>query len=120
MVMHLTGGDPGGRDDAPRPAGADGSGFMVPLELDKIVSTLRPDAGGVLGELLPVTFPVTVSKFFFGTTAARITGSNDRMPPTAGIDPVASSLAPGLQTVLPTPSAGRYPPGVDPTDPPVV
>lgn len=85
-----------------------------------MVLTLRPGAGGVLGELLPVAFPVTVSKFFFDTTAVRITDSNERIPPTADIEPVVSSLAPELQTVPMTPLAGGYPPWVDTTDPPVV
>lgn len=120
IVIHLTGGGPGGRDEVPRPAGIGESGLLVPIDHGKIVRTLRPGAGGVLGELLPVALPVTVSKFFFGTTAVSMTDSNERMPPTADIDPVASSLAPEYHTVLLTPSAGRYPPGVDPTGPPEV
>lgn len=111
---------PGDRDEVLSPADARGSGLIVPIEHDKIVRTRRPDAGGVLGELLPVAFPVTVSKFFFGTTAVRITDSNGRIPPTADIEPVVSSLAPGPQTVPLTPSAGGLPPVVEPTDPPEV
>lgn len=120
IVMHLQGGRPADRGGERRTVDALGSELFVFPVKDNSAMTLRPEAGGVLGELLPVALPVTVPKFFFGTTMASITDSNGRMPPTAGIDPVASSLAPRRQTDPLTPSAGDYPPGVDPTDPPTV
>ncbi len=61
--------------------------------------TRVPDAGGVLGVLLPAAFPVTVTRLPLQTTAVRITGSNGRIPTTADIDPVAISLVPEPGTV---------------------
>lgn len=87
---------------------------------DNSVTTRTPEAGEVLGVLLPAVFPETVSLSFFVTTTARIADSNERIPVTAVIGPAGISLVPGRWTVSMLLLAAGSPPGVVTTGPTVI
>ena len=71
---------------------------------------LHPNTKKILKRLLPITFPIAISGFFFRAATIEVASSGREVPPATSVSPMIDSLTPILRAMPVAPLTNSWPP----------
>ena len=120
VIVRLAKKSPNNHSSTPEPTNTSKSKFVMPLRLSGVMDALHPSTKKMLNRLLPITFPIAISGFFFNAATTEVANSGSEVPPATNVSPMTDSLTPKLRAILPAPSTNHCPPKMSPASPPVI
>ena len=68
-------------------------------KMEGVILALHPNTKKILKRLLPITFPIAISGFFFSAATMEVASSGREVPPATSVNPIMDSLTPMLRAI---------------------
>lgn len=66
----------------------------IPVIYKGVILALQPNTKKILNKLLPITFPMAISGFFFKDATTDVANSGKDVPPATSVRPITDSETP--------------------------
>ena len=119
-MVRLAKNNPNSHNKIPAPTSENRSKLVMPARCNGVMEALHPKTKKILKRLLPITFPMAISGFFFKAATIDVANSGSDVPPATKVKPMIDSLIPKLRAMLVVPSINHSPPKIRATNPPMI
>ena len=109
VIVRLAKNNPNSQSRMPEPANTHKSIFEIPANRNGVIDALQPNTKNILKRLLPITFPIVISGFFFKAATMEVASSGSEVPPATSVSPITDSLIPRLRAIPVAPSTKKLP-----------
>lgn len=86
------------------PTSTNRSMLVIPKIFMGVIVALQPNIKNILNRLLPITFPIAISGFFFSAATIEVASSGNEVPPATRVRPITDSLTPNERAMFIAPS----------------
>ena len=86
------------------------SKLVMPVRRSGVMEAEQPSTKNILKRLLPMTFPMAISGFFFKAATMEVASSGNEVPPATSVRPMMDSLTPNPRAMPLAPSTKKLPP----------
>ena len=86
------------------------SKLVMPVRRSGVMEAEQPSTKNILKRLLPMTFPMAISGFFFKAATMEVASSGSDVPPATSVRPMMDSLTPNPRAMPLAPSTKKLPP----------
>ena len=120
VMVRLAKNKPKSQSNIPEATITARSKFVIPLMRKGVMLALQPNTKNMLKRLLPITFPMAISGFFFNAATTEVANSGNEVPPATKVNPIIDSLTPRFRAMPLAPSTNHCPPNMSPHNPPTM
>lgn len=120
VMVRLAKNNPNIHSSMLEPTSTNRSIFVMPVRCNGVMEALHPSTKKMLNRLLPITFPIAISGFFFKAATMEVASSGRDVPPATRVSPMTDSLTPRLRAMPLAPSTKKLPPAISATSPPII
>lgn len=99
VMVRLAKNSPNSQSRMLEPTSVNRSKFVIPLRWRGVILALHPNTKKILKRLLPITFPIAISGFFFSAATMEVASSGREVPPATSVNPIMDSLTPMLRAI---------------------
>lgn len=96
VMVRLAKNNPNIHSSMLEPTSTNRSIFVIPVRCNGVMEALHPSTKKMLNRLLPITFPIAISGFFFKAATMEVASSGRDVPPATRVSPMTDSLTPRL------------------------
>ena len=94
VMVRLAKNNPNIHSSMLEPTSTNRSIFVMPVRCNGVMEALHPSTKKMLNRLLPITFPIAISGFFFKAATMEVASSGRDVPPATRVSPMTDSLLP--------------------------
>lgn len=110
VIVRLAKNNPNSQSRMHEPTSVSKSKLVIPLRWRGVMLALHPNTKKILKRLLPITFPIAISGFFFSAATIEVASSGREVPPATSVRPMIDSLTPRLRAIPVAPLTNNCPP----------
>ena len=91
VMVRLAKNNPNIHSSMLEPTSTNRSIFVIPVRCNGVMEALHPSTKKMLNRLLPITFPIAISGFFFKAATMEVASSGRDVPPATRVSPMTDS-----------------------------
>lgn len=110
VIVRLAKNSPKNQSRTHEPTSVNKSKLVIPLRRSGVMLALHPSTKKILKRLLPITFPMAISGFFFSAATMDVASSGREVPAATSVRPIMDSLTPRLRAIPVAPLTNNCPP----------
>ena len=88
VIVRLAKNNPNSQSRMHEPTSVSKSKLVIPLRWRGVMLALHPNTKKILKRLLPITFPIAISGFFFSAATIEVASSGREVPPATSVRPM--------------------------------